>query len=133
MDYMKYFDDMSAFTVTIDKNLIDAAISNLCDRMGYYLSKAGSNYFLYSNFEDERSFVLVVYYDTPFCGLSIKCTSSAKNLFLEAINLQLSETESLWGIPHVEVDNIPDWLRTNIYSSNIKNPMLMDLKLANLI
>lgn len=111
MDYMKYFDDMSAFTVTIDKNLIDAAISNLCDRMGYYLSKAGSNYFLYSNFEDERSFVLVVYYDTPFCGLSIKCTSSAKNLFLEAINLQLSETESLWGIPHVEVDNIPDWLR----------------------
>ena len=58
MDYMKYFDDMSAFTVTIDKNPIDAAISNLCDRMGYYLSKAGSNYFLYSNFEDERSFVL---------------------------------------------------------------------------
>jgi hypothetical protein len=130
---MKAFDDMSAFSVTIDKNVIDSAINNLCDKMGYYLSESDFNYRLYCNREDERAFVLAVYYDTPFCGLSIKCKSSFRDIFFDSIRLQLSETESLWGIPHTNDDDMPDWLRPNKYTSIITNPILLALKKANLV
>lgn len=133
MDYLKVYDDMSAFSVTIEKKFIDSTIDSLCNSMNFHISKLGTNYRIYSNLSDDRSFMLVVYYDTPFCGLSIKCETKFKELFFRSIESQLLETQSLWGIPYTEIDDYPDWLRDNKYSSICKNPIREGLKIANLI
>ena len=37
MDYLKVYDDMSAFSVTIGKKFIDSTIDSLCNNMNFHI------------------------------------------------------------------------------------------------
>lgn len=129
-DFMKLYNDMSAFYVTIDQSMVTELVENICNSMNYTISIECEDFTLFRHHDDKRSFLLAVKSTQPFYGISIKCKSIERKKFFEIIAPQLSKMDELWGMPHVAYDEYPDWLSCDY---KVKNPVEDDLQSCGLL
>lgn len=129
-NYLDKYEDMSAFYVTIDQCMVTELLENVCNKMNYTISMESENFTLFKRHDDKRSFLLSVKCVQPFYGISIKCKSTERKKFFEIIAPQLSKMDELWGMPHVDYNEYPDWLTCNY---KVKNPIEDDLQRCGLL
>lgn len=129
-EFLKKYNDMSAYYVTIDKKFIIDVLSKLSQNMNFFLEKQEENYYLYKCLDDERKFLLATKCSQTFYGISIKCRVEEKELFFNTIEPQLFQTQELWGMPHININDYPNRLT---YVSESKNPIEEDLIANKLI
>ena len=111
IDFLKKYDDMGVFFISLDKDTIHDAVSVLCKEMGFYLATQEKKYSIYRCDSDERSFVLAVVADAkPFYNLSIKCKKSEKEFFFKCMDVFLQDFEDCWGKTKLPFYEYPDML-----------------------